>query len=111
MNFYLYLKKRIEFSNVFIESNALEYRDLRILEVIFLNSSPGNTYLNVNDIIVIKSLGSRATIHRALLRMRESEVIEFFHHAGDYRTKYLKPATKAVIYFSKLEHTMLTFKN
>ena len=106
MNFYLHIKNSIELSNKFIESNALEYRDLRILEIIFLNSLPSNKFLTVNDIISIKNLGSRATIHRALLRMRESEVIEFFHQGGDYRTKYLKPAAKSLNYFSKLEQTM-----
>ena len=111
MNFLKILKLEIEISNQFIHTNFLEYRDLRILEIIFLNSVPIDTCLTVNDIIVIKSLGSRATIHRALLRMRESDVIEFFHQSGNYRTKYLKPSAKALNYFSNLEQTMLTAKN
>ena len=107
MKFYLHIKNSIEISNKFLESNALEYRDLRILDIIFLNSSPGNIHLTVNDIIIIKSLGSRATIHRALLRMRESEIIEFFYQQGNWRTKYLKPAPKAINYFNKLEQSIV----
>ena len=47
-------KNSIEISNKFLESNALEYRDLRILDIIFLNSYPGNIHLTVNNIIIIK---------------------------------------------------------
>lgn len=110
MSYLLYLKKSTEISNEFIQNNALEKRDLRILEIIYINSFHFNTHLMVSDVIEITDLGSRATIHRGLFRMRESEVIEFFHESRNYRSKYIKPAKKAVNYFRQLEQTMRNAK-
>ena len=110
MSYLLYLKKATEISSEFVQNNGLEQRDIRILEIIFINSFQPNSHLRVNDVIEILDLGSRATIHRGLFRLRESEVIEFFHKPGNYRFKYLKPAKKAVNYFSQLEQTMLNAK-
>lgn len=106
MSYLMYLKKSIEISNEFIQNNGMDKRDLRILEIIFINSLETSFKLMVSDVIQIKDLGSRATIQRGLFRMRESEVIEFFHEPGNYRSKYIKPAKKAVNYFGKLEQTI-----
>jgi hypothetical protein len=108
MIYFNYLLKATDISNEFVQTNFLEQRDIRILEIIFLNSFKPNTHLKVNDVIEISNLGSRATIHRGLYRLRESKVIDFFHKPGNYRFKYLMPAGKAVNYFSKLEQIMLT---
>ena len=110
MSYLVYLKKVTEISNEFVQYNGLEQRDIKILEIIFINSFQPNSHLKVNDVIEVSELGSRATIHRGLYRLRESEVIEFFHKPGNYRFKYLKPTKKAVNYFSKLEQTMLSAK-
>jgi len=110
MSYVIYLKKATELSTEFVQTNGLEQRDIRILEIIFINSFQPISHLRINDIIGISDLGSRATIHRGLLRLRESEAIEIFYKLGNYRTKYLKLANKALVYFSKLEQTMLNAK-
>lgn len=110
MSYLAYLEKTLEITREFVQNNGLEQRDIRILEIIFINSFQLNSHLKVNDVIEILDLGSRATIHRGLYRLRESEIIEFFHKPGNYRFKYLKPAKKAENYFSKLEQTMLNVK-
>jgi hypothetical protein len=110
MSYIGYLQKASAISSEFIQNNGLEQRDLRILEIIFINSFEPNSHLRVIDVIEITDFGSKATIHRCLIRMREAEVIEFFHEPGNYRVKYLKPAKKALSYFSKLEQAMLNAK-
>ena len=82
----------------------MEYRDIRILKIIYLNSI-NESYLTVSDIIETKDLGSSATIHRGLYRMRRANVIDFFYKADSYKVKYLKPANEALNYFNKLEKT------
>ena len=110
MNFRNYLHPYTKLSLEFIQINDLEQRDLKILEIIFINSFPPNSYLTVNEIIGIEYLGSRATIHRGLLRLRESGVVDFFHQVGNYRTKYLRPTKKSLNYFNLLEQIMLNAK-
>ncbi len=110
MNFQNYLHISREISLDFIQVNCLEQRDLKILEVIFLNSFPPKNHITVNDLIGIEYLGSRATIHRGLYRLRESGIVDFFHKAGSYRTKYLRPTKKALNYYSMLEQIMLSKK-
>jgi len=107
MNFYHYLKASSEISIAFAKENYLEQRDLKVLDLIFLNSNNPTTCLTVNDVISTEYLGSRATVHRGLLRMRESGVIEFFNQSGNYRTKYLRPTKLAEDYFRELEKSML----
>ena len=107
MSIHHYLQAAAEISLDFIQENYLEHRDLKVLELIFINSRNSQTCLTVNDVIGTEHLGSRATIHRGLHRMRESGVIDFFNQSGNYRTKYLKPSSIADEYFRKLEKSML----
>jgi hypothetical protein len=102
-----YLFTSREISLDFAKVNRLEQRDLRILEVIFLNSFPPKNHLTVSDVIGIEYLGSRATIHRGLYRLRQSGIVDFFHQSGCYRTKYLRLTKKALNYYSLIEQIML----
>ena len=96
-----------EISLNFMQENYLEQRDIKILELIYINSHNSDSFLTVNDVIRTEYLGSRATIHRGLHRLRESDVIEFFNQSGNYRTKFLRPSKLAINYFRKLEVGML----
>ena len=51
MIYFNYLLKSTEISNEFVQTNFLEQRDIRILEIIFLNSFNPNTHLKVSDVI------------------------------------------------------------
>ena len=107
MNIQYFLQVSKEISLNFMQENYLEQRDLKILELIYINSDNPNSCLTVNDVIGTEYLGSRATIHRGLHRLRESDVIEFFNQSGNYRTKFLRPSKIAINYFRKLEVGML----
>jgi len=105
MIYYEFLKSELILTEKFVNSCSLEYRDIRILKIIYLNSL-NEMYLTLSDIIEIKDLGSRATIHRGLYRMRRANVIDFFCKADSYKVKYLKPANEALNYFNKLEQNL-----
>jgi hypothetical protein len=107
MSIHHYLQASGKISLDFIQENYLEHRDLKVLELIYIHFRSSKTCLTVNDVIGTAHLGSRATIHRGLHRMRESGVIDFFNQSGNYRTKYLKPSSIADEYFRKLEKSML----
>lgn len=58
--------------------------------------------LTVRQAIAIQSLGSPATLHKRLVRLRQMGLLEAVTSATDRRTKYLQPTRKGLDYVGKL---------
>jgi hypothetical protein len=107
MNIQYFLQVSNEISLNFSQKNYLEQRDLKILELIYINSHNPDSCLTVNDVIGAEYLGSRATLHRCLHRLRESHLVEYFNLPGNYRTKFLRPSKIALDHFRKINVVLL----
>ena len=62
--------------------------------------------LSVRLAIDIAHLGSPATLHKRLSRLRQMELIDAVSEEGDRRTKYLIPTGKGLRYVEKISQAM-----
>ena len=65
-----------------------------------------NEPLSVPLAIDIAHLGSPATLHKRLSRLRQMELIDAVSEEGDRRTKYLIPTGKGLRYVEKISQAM-----
>lgn len=70
-----------------------------LFEAILLSWSKGQT-MTVREAIGRAELGSPATLHKRLLRLRQAELITVQAIEGDRRTKLLVPTEKGLDYIS-----------
>ena len=56
--------------------------------------------------IGLAHLGSPATLHKRVTRLRQKEMLDAFSEAGDRRAKFLIPTSKALDYFDQLGRSM-----
>jgi hypothetical protein len=63
--------------------------------------------LKVNDAINNPRLGSAATLHKRLQRLRDMNMIDDIKKDGDKRTKYLHPSSKGMVYLKWLDSMLL----
>ena len=91
------------------ESEYLESVDetaIQLLNVIALNHANGKS-LTVTEAMQLSSIASQATIHRKLVLLMESGLIEQTFEGKNRRTKYLVPTKIADKHFSKLGDAMM----
>ncbi len=68
--------------------------------------------LTVRQIIGIERLGSPATLHKRLMRLREMDLVDAAFQGSDRRTKYLSPSAKGLKYAEGLGKAFaLTLQN
>ena len=70
-----------------------------------------NAPLTVRQAIGIEALGSPATLHKRLSRLRSMELIKAVGFHGNRRTKYLAPTVLALKHFETLSQEMLRVKS
>lgn len=67
----------------------------------------GGTPLKVSEAIGIDHLGSAATQHKRLARLRQMELIDTLRQDDDHRTKLLIPTAKGLEYASRVGMALL----
>ena len=61
--------------------------------------------MTVREAIALESLGSPATLHKRITRLRQKEMLVAFNQEADRRAKYLIPSEKTLKLFADLgEH-------
>lgn len=69
-----------------------------------------NTPMTVREAIGLTVLGSPATLHKRITRLRQKEMLNTLNLEGDRRAKFLIPTTRTLQYFSHLGESMQQIK-
>ncbi len=62
--------------------------------------------MTVREAISLADLGSPATLHKRVTRLRNKDMLTTFSEPGDRRAKFLVPTPKALAYFDHLGRSM-----
>ena len=79
-----------------------------LFEVILLSWSKGQP-MTVREAIGRAELGSPATLHKRLVRLRQADLVSVEFIQGDRRSKLLVPTEKGLEYASKLGSQLAQF--
>ena len=62
--------------------------------------------MTVREAIALSNLGSPATLHKRVTRLREKEMLSTLNLEGDRRAKFLIPTERTLGYFNNLGQSM-----
>jgi DNA-binding MarR family transcriptional regulator len=79
---------------------GLPNREQQILEAVFRH--PSTHHQKVKDLLKCKELGSQATVHAALTRLKRIHLLILTNDEGDGRVKLVSLAPKAMLIFKSL---------
>lgn len=65
-----------------------------------------NQPMTVREAIALADLGSPATLHKRITRLRAKEMLSTLNQEGDRRAKFLIPTQRTLDYFSDLGQSM-----
>lgn len=65
-----------------------------------------NQPMTVREAIGLAELGSPATLHKRITRLREKEMLGTLNLEGDRRAKFLIPTPRTLAYFNELGQSM-----
>lgn len=65
-----------------------------------------NVPMTVREAIALVDLGSPATLHKRVTRLREKEMLSTLNLEGDRRAKFLIPTQRTLDYFNNLGMSM-----
>jgi len=65
-----------------------------------------NQPMTVREAIALAELGSPATLHKRITRLREKEMLSTLNLEGDRRAKFLIPTQRTLDYFNHLGQSM-----
>ena len=84
---------------------TLDANESALLEAVVLRWHEGQP-MTVREAINIASLGSPATLHKRITRLREKNLLDTYSQPGDRRAKFLVPTQQALDYFHHLGQSM-----
>ena len=99
---FLQLAKAVESLPSGIEMDANESA---LLEAVVLRWHEGQP-MTVRAAINLAALGSPATLHKRISRLRQKEMLHNLSEPGDRRAKFLVPTQRALDYFHHLGRSM-----
>lgn len=65
-----------------------------------------NRPMTVREAISLDQLGSPATLHKRISRLRDKDMLSTFNQNGDKRAKFLIPTQRTIDYFKNLGQSM-----
>jgi hypothetical protein len=95
---FLQLAKAFQFDNEDVEMDANERALLDALALCWYEGQP----MTVREAISLEHLGSPATLHKRITRLRQKELLIAFNQEGDRRAKYLIPSEKTLDFYGYL---------
>jgi DNA-binding MarR family transcriptional regulator len=72
------------------------------------DSSP---HQRVSDVLNLRELGSQATLHAALMRLKTSHFLALTTDTKDHRVKFVSLAPRAITLFKNLDSLMASCAN
>jgi hypothetical protein len=88
---------------------SIDANETALLEAVTLRWFE-NIAMTVRVAINLAHLGSPATLHKRITRLRQKELLEALHLSDDKRAKYLMPSEKALAMFTQLGSNMHKLK-
>ena len=83
----------------------MDANESALLEAIVLRWHEGQA-MTVRDAIGLAPLGSPATLHKRVTRLRQKNMLTTYSEPGDRRAKFLVPTEQALAYFDQLGRSM-----
>lgn len=83
------------------DGSHLDANETALLEAVVLRWHQGQP-MTVREAINLPALGSPATLHKRITRLRARHMLETHSIEGDRRAKYLIPTKEAMAYFEQL---------
>ena len=83
----------------------MDANESALLEAVVLRWHEKNP-MTVREAINLAALGSPATLHKRITRLREKEMLSTLNREGDRRAKFLVPTELALDYLNKLGQFM-----
>jgi hypothetical protein len=99
---FLQLAKAFQSENAAVEMDANERAILDAVALCWYEGQP----MTVREAIALDHLGSPATLHKRISRLREKEMLIALNQEGDRRAKYLIPSDKTLDFFGNLGRNM-----
>ncbi len=87
------------------QGTAMDANETALLEAVVLRWHEGHP-MTVRESINLSALGSPATLHKRVTRLRLKEMLATYNEPGDRRAKFLIPTPKALEYFEQLGQSM-----
>jgi hypothetical protein len=95
-----FLKRSQSFKTT-VNGHELTPSDACLLEEVVLRDFE-NRPLTVSEALTLKHLGSSATLHKRLKRLREWDFLDVQKKASDHRTKYLIATPLTIAHFERM---------
>lgn len=83
------------------DGSAMDANENALLEAVVLRWHEGQT-MTVREAISLEHLGSPATLHKRITRLREKGMLTTLNQEGDRRAKFLVPTERTLEHFSQL---------
>jgi Fe-S-cluster formation regulator IscX/YfhJ len=83
------------------DGSDMDANETALLEAVVLRWHEGQA-MTVREAISLEQLGSPATLHKRITRLREKEMLTTFNQEGDRRAKFLVPTALTLERFSQL---------
>ena len=83
----------------------MDANESALLEAVVLRWHEGQP-MTVRESIHLATLGSPATLHKRITRLRHKDLLAAYNEPGDRRAKFLIPTQKALEYFHQLGQSM-----
>ena len=99
---FLQLVNAFQFDNAAVEMDANERALLDVLALCWYEGQP----MTVREAIALDHLGSPATLHKRITRLRQKELLIALNQEGDRRAKYLIPSEKTLDFYGYLGHNL-----
>ena len=83
----------------------MDANESALLEAVVLRWHEGQP-MTVREAINLAALGSPATLHKRITRLRSKDMLATYSEPGDRRAKFLVPTQQALDYFHHLGQSM-----
>lgn len=80
---------------------GLPNREQQILQSVLMHDS--SPHQRVSDVLNLRELGSQATLHAALMRLKTSHFLALTTDTKDHRVKFVSLAPRAITLFKNLD--------
>lgn len=87
------------------DGQDMDANEVALLESVVLRWYE-NQPMTVREAIGLADLGSPATLHKRITRLREKDMLTTLNQEGDRRAKFLIPTQRTLDYFNNLGQSM-----
>lgn len=87
------------------DGEDMDANELALLEAVVLRWHDGAP-MTVREAIGLERLGSPATLHKRITRLRDKDMLSNMNNDGDRRAKYLAPTARSMAYFDHLGQSL-----